>query len=137
MRAEAQRAEPSPKSMLCLRLKKFLGQADELIVERGRMSVITMLFLIIILFPSFSFAGQIYGSIKRDGNFIEGVQVEIRCASSTTYSAQTDMYGSYSIYVPETGKCTLTANSLPIEIYSFDSPIQYNLVLENNSLRRE
>ena len=102
------------------------------------MKATAMLFLITMFFPSFALPGEIYGSIKKKRNPIEqGVQVEIRCASDTPYSTQTDMYGSYSIYVPETGKCTLTVNSLPIEIYSFESPIQYNLVLENNSLRRE
>ena len=110
------------------------------------MKTIAILLILIMLFPSFTFAGEIYGSIKVMGNSIgPGKKVEIISADNTPYVKETDKYGSYSIYVKETGRCTLKVHyrgKLPeIIVYSYKRAVRYNLLLEsegeNYFLRRK
>ena len=85
------------------------------------MKKIMILFIIIICFPAFTFAGEIYGNIKVGERPIGmGIKVEITptgdttpaedttSAGDTTYVTYTDTYSSYSIYVEETGRYELT-----------------------------
>ena len=109
------------------------------------MKRITMSFLLIMLFPLCAFAGEIYGSLEVNGRSIgPGVKVEIRCGNNT-YTEQTDGYGSYSVYVRDTGGCHLTvqygSQSPQIDVYSYPNSVRYDLVLEGSggqySLRRK
>ncbi|RLI00599.1 hypothetical protein DRO38_06185, partial [Candidatus Bathyarchaeota archaeon] len=105
--------------------------------REDKMKMITMLLLFIMLFPSFVFAGEIYGSIRERERSIEpGIKVEIMTARNT-YFTETDKYGSYRLYVPEKGKCTLKVHykqqSPLIEIYSYERSVRYDLVLEKNN----
>lgn len=101
------------------------------------MKTITMLLLLIMLFSTFAFSGEIYGSIKEGGKSIgQGVRVEIISPSNTTYDTETDKYGSYSIDVKETEelKCRLIVHykqQCPeIIVFSYRRSIRYDLVLE-------
>jgi len=117
-------------------------------VEKGdSMKASITLILLIILFPSFAYSGEIYGCIKKENKFIrEGVKIEITPESKTKpYSANTDGYGTYRLYVPETGKCTLrmTYKEQPVYfiningekeqdflVYSYEGSVQYNFSIE-------
>ena len=90
-------------------------------------------------------AGEIYGTIKEGGKPIkEGTKVEVKCPKGS-YSAETDKLGSYRLFVPEQGKCTLSVTSGAVSpqmtIHSFEDSTRYNLVLEKkdgkSSLRSE
>lgn len=99
------------------------------------MKKITVLLSLVMLFPSVTFAGEIYGSIKMGGTYIrQGTKVEIISASNTSYSKETDKYGSYSIHLKEEGKCRLIVHyqkqSPEIMVSSYKTSVRYNLVLE-------
>ena len=90
-------------------------------------------------------AGEIYGTIKESGKPIQaGTKVEVKCAKGS-YSAETDKLGSYRLFAPEQGKCTLTVKSGNVSpqmaVHSFEDSARYNLVLEKKdgktSLRSE
>ncbi|HEC99254.1 MAG TPA: hypothetical protein ENN18_02575 [Proteobacteria bacterium] len=109
------------------------------------MKRVTMFLLLIMLFPSLAFGGEIYGSITEGKRSVgAGVRVEIITASKT-YPTETDRYGSYRLYVPEKGACTLKVHyrqpSQPIKVYSYEGSVRYDLVLEKRdghySLRME
>jgi len=109
------------------------------------MNRITVALLLIILLPSFAFAGEVYGSIEVDGRSVgAGVGVDITCGNHVPYATVTDRYGSYSIYVNDTGNCRLTvhyASQPQIDVYSYPSSVRYDLVLQGNggqySLKRK
>jgi len=90
-------------------------------------------------------AGEIYGTIKEGGKPVKGgTKVEVKCAKGG-YSAETDKLGSYRLFVPEQGKCTLSVFSIDgspqMTVNSFEDSARYNLVLEKkggkSSLRSE
>ena len=90
-------------------------------------------------------AGEIYGTVKEAGKPVQaGTKVEVKCAKGS-YSAETDKLGSYRLFVPEQGKCTLSVKSGDLSpqmaVHSFEDSARYNLVLEKKdgkpSLRSE
>ncbi len=101
----------------------------------------TLLGLAVLTFlPAMAAGGEIFGTIKEGGKPAEGVTVEIT-SPAKVYTAKTDKYGSYSVYVPETGKCRLavkTNGGAPsIDVYSYEKSARYDLVVEGNSIRRK
>ncbi|MCR4310125.1 MAG: hypothetical protein NUW14_08975 [Deltaproteobacteria bacterium] len=93
---------------------------------------LTMLCLVISC--TTALAGEIYGTIKEVGKPIKaGTKVEVKCAKGS-YSAETDKLGSYRLFVPEQGKCTLSVKSGAVApqmiFHSFEDSARYNLVLE-------
>jgi len=90
-------------------------------------------------------AGEIYGTVKEGGKPIKaGTKLEVKCAKGS-YSAETDKLGSYRLFVPEQGKCTLSVKasdaSPQMTVHSYEDSSRYNLVLEKkdgtSSLRSE
>jgi hypothetical protein len=90
-------------------------------------------------------AGEIYGTVKEGGKSIKaGTKIEVKCAKGS-YSAETDKLGSYRLFVPEQGKCTLSVKSSDgspqMTVNSFEDSARYNLALEKkdgkSSLRSE
>ena len=101
--------------------------------------------LCLAIFHTTTLAGEIYGTVKEGGKPIQaGTKVEVKCAKGN-YSAETDKLGSYRLFVPEQGKCTLSVKyggaSPQMTVNSFDDSARYNLVLEKKdgkpSLRSE
>lgn len=97
------------------------------------------------IFHTSSQAGEIYGTVKEGGKPIKaGTKIEVKCARGS-YGAETDKLGSYRLYVPEQGKCTLSVKSGGVSpqmiVHSFEDSARYNLVLEQkdgkSSLRSE
>src|SRR5512145_1547538 len=79
-------------------------------------------------------AGEIYGTVKEGGKPVQaGTKVEVKCAKGS-YSAETDKLGSYRVFVPEQGKCTLSVISGDVApqttVNSFEDSARYNLVLD-------
>ncbi len=90
---------------------------------------------LLLLFPSFAMAGEIYGSITSGGASVgEGVEVSATCGGKTYPAVKTDKAGSFHLVVAETGKCTLTviraAASASVEVASYDEGTQADIVLE-------
>ncbi len=106
----------------------------------------TILILIVgMLFPSLIYAGEIYGTIREGGKAVtKGIKVEV-VSPAKTYTAQTDAYGSYRLYVVEKGKCMLKVyykGQTPLfMVYSYDKSTRYDLSLESKdgkySLKRK
>ena len=90
--------------------------------------------LLILGLSTLAFAGKIYGSITEAGKPVaQGVKVEVTCGGKS-YSAQTDAYGSFKLFVPDKGKCTLKVyyqgQTPSFEINSYGGAVQYDLILE-------
>ena len=90
-------------------------------------------------------AGEIYGTVKEGGKPIKaGTKIEVKCAKGS-YGAETDKLGSYRLFAPEQGKCTLSVKSgdgaPQMTVTLFEDSARYNLVLEKKdgkaSLRSE
>jgi hypothetical protein len=90
--------------------------------------------LCLAIFCTTALAGEIYGTIKEAGKPIKaGTKIEAKCAKGS-YGAETDKIGSYRLFVPEQGKCTLSVKSGDVApqmtVHSFEDSARYNLVLE-------
>lgn len=98
------------------------------------MKKLTSMILLLIGCAELAIAGQIYGNVKEGNRSVgEGVEISINCASKPI-AARTDTYGSYKIYVPNSGKCSLTILyqnrwSQPFSIYSDQEPVRYDFEL--------
>lgn len=105
-------------------------------------------FLILLLVCSFavpSFAGKIYGTITEGGKPLpKDIKVEVTCGANN-FTAATDATGNYSVFVADKGKCSFKVhyqNQMPsLEVTSFESSVQYDLILEKQgtqfTLRRK
>ena len=101
---------------------------------------------LIIFFPILSSAGEIYGTIRTAGGPVGGgVPITVECPG-TRLDAKTDRFGSYLVFVPREGKCTVKVQyqgkeTPPIEVSSYQTSVRYNLVIEQRGgdyfLRRE
>ena len=94
---------------------------------------ILLLFLFLFLFPTAAFAGEVYGTLKEGDKPVgANIRVEIVCGRNP-YSAQTDQYGSYRLYVRDLGPCTLRVaykNQTPeLAIQSYSDPERYDFQL--------
>ncbi len=102
------------------------------------MKAITLVLLLVLLFPAAALAGNIFGDLKEGGRSVgQGVEVKISCGDAAEYSTNTDAYGAYSVRVPN-GRCALSVwykNTWtpPFSIASSDDPARYDfdLVYEN------
>ena len=93
---------------------------------------------IVILLPWFlmsvvSIAGELFGTLYDGGKVAaKGIKIEI-VTPKKTYSTVTDAYGSYRLFVPEKGKCTLKVSykdqALLLDAYSYDKSTRYDLNL--------
>ncbi len=109
------------------------------------MKLLRFFLLFGLLSPCLSLAGEIYGSIKEGkSNVGQGIKIEIVSADRVD-STRTDRLSSYRLIVAKPGKCTLKVhykNQTPsLVIYSYETPVRYDLVLETTgekySLRRK
>lgn len=87
--------------------------------------------------PCLVFAGQIYGTIKENGGPVPaGMEVMITCGRRTL-TTWTSSSGSYRLYMPVTGPCTLkvrprNGQEAKIRVYSLDSSVRCNLTLRRD-----
>ncbi len=98
------------------------------------MRFFSIFILALLVFPGIALGGQVYGKLKEGGRSVpQGIDVTVRCAQGKRYSTKTDRFGSYRVYVRETGRCTLTVKragrSGKYTIRSFDDPVRYDFEL--------
>jgi hypothetical protein len=97
--------------------------------------------LVILLSPAFLCAAQIFGNIRKQGGPPVAGAVEIKCGDRA-YPGNADAYGSYSIFVPQQGKCSLKIDyekksSLSVSVFSYGDPTRYDFeLLPSGELRR-
>lgn len=92
--------------------------------------------ILFLLFPAMANGDELYGEIEVDGGLVdEGVVVEFLIGEQT-YTAETDEYGSYSLFVEEDGRGVLSVShdgvAPSIEAYSYPEAQRYDLVLERD-----
>ena len=98
-------------------------------------SFLLLLATIVIFLPVIAMAGEIRGTLKQDGRAVPQATIEIQ-TSNHTYNAITDNYGSFQVFVPEKGNCTVTVVVAPqhrsssATVASRDFSVQYNLELK-------
>ncbi len=97
------------------------------------MSQLKCFWLVMVLFfPTFLNAGQIYGSVTSSGRGLSRAGIEINCGGAITQGS-TAPDGSYRINVPQEGQCTLTLSGYPgpasTVVFSYPNPSQYDFEL--------
>jgi hypothetical protein len=98
------------------------------------MKHLLLLLLFIVVGSGWANAGEIFGALTDKGKSVgPGVKIEI-ALPDTAYQALTDKFGSYRVFVPHKGKCTLKIHykdQLPsIEIQALEKAVRYDLLLE-------
>jgi hypothetical protein len=99
------------------------------------MKKILMLSLLCILLGSIAIGGEIFGNIKENDKSVgKGIKIEI-ITPKKTYTAETDTFGAYRLFVPEKGKCTFRVNfnkqTPSFDIFSYDKSTRYDFLIEN------
>jgi hypothetical protein len=124
-----------------------------------RCIIIVSLALCVCLAASNSWAGRIFGDIKRDGKPLPaGIPVTIAVvppagapgakpapAAIPADSTATDKFGAYKLTVKEEGKCIVTLvyekQAHTLEVFSYKDATRYDLILEKKdgklTLRRK
>jgi hypothetical protein len=95
------------------------------------MKTARILFLILFFIPVFSFAGEIYGTIKAgDGKPLAKQVVQIKQNDVVLASDTTDANGYFTIKIKEVGKLKLEVvgyTGASFEVFSSNNSIRYNL----------
>ena len=82
--------------------------------------------------PSFAFAGEIYGTIKKDGTALVAKEVKIMQADKVLATATTDKNGYFTVTIPTVGKYKLVVTGFDgasFEVFSTNSSTGYTLSL--------
>jgi hypothetical protein len=86
-----------------------------------------------LLLPALTFAGEIFGTIKKDGKPLANQEVIITSSTGTVIGkATTDANGYYTINVKPIGKCTLSLTGYEgatFEVFSTNNSTDYTLTL--------
>jgi hypothetical protein len=82
-------------------------------------------------------AGEVFGTISAGGKPVgKGVKLEV-VANQKTITAETDNYGSFRVFVPTKGKCSLKISykeqALPFQISSYDHSVRYDFTIEESN----
>lgn len=97
------------------------------------MKYLSILAVALSLVSSSTLAGEMFGTISEGGKPVsEGVKVVV-AAGEKTYSAETDKFGSYRLFVKEKGKCILKVHfkdqTPSFQVASFEKSTRYDFVL--------
>ena len=100
------------------------------------MKIIKILVLILLLIPALAFAGEIFGTISKNGRPFAKQKVNITAMDGTVIkSDSTDAFGYFSITIKQVGQFKLQAGGAVTDVYSNNSPTGYTFVLvQNNSV---
>ncbi len=97
------------------------------------MKTFVLLIFIMLFVPVFSFAGEIYGTIKGDdGKPLTNQVVQIMANDKVMASDTTDVNGYFTINVKEVGKFKLEIaayKGASYEVFSSNKSTRYNLLL--------
>lgn len=93
------------------------------------------LIIVVIVTSTVAFAGEIFGGLKEKNVAVaKGTKIEVTIEKKT-YTAETDEFGSYRLFVPEKGKCVFRVyyqkQEPTFDIFSYDKSTRYDFLLEN------
>jgi len=90
----------------------------------------------ILLVASAAVGGEIYGTVTEGGKPVAaGMALRLTCGSAAA-DARTDAYGAYSLKSATTGKCGLSAPSVPgapsLAVTVYEKSTRYDIVLAHS-----
>jgi hypothetical protein len=99
------------------------------------MKIKKILLLILFLIPAITFAGEIFGTITKNGRPFAKQPVKITANNGALIkSDSTDAFGYFSITIKQVGQFKLHAGEAVADVYSNNSSTGYTFVLiQNNS----
>jgi hypothetical protein len=99
------------------------------------MKIKKMLLLILLLIPLLTFAGDIFGTITKNGKPFAKQLIKITTQDGTVIkSDSTDAFGYFSVTIKQVGQFKLNAGGAVADVSSNNSPTGYTFILiQNNS----
>ena len=99
------------------------------------MKIKKMLFLILFVIPALTFAGDIFGTITKNGKPFAKQLVKITTNDGTVIkSDSTDAFGYFTMNIRQPGQFKLSAGGAVTDVTSNNSPTGYTFILvQNNS----
>ena len=99
------------------------------------MKIKKMLLLILLLIPVLTFAGDIFGTITKNGKPFAKQPIKITTTNGTVIkSDSTDAFGYFSITIKQAGQFKLNAGGAVADVSSNNSPTGYTFsLIQNNS----
>ena len=99
------------------------------------MKIKKMIILILLLIPVLTFAGDIFGTITKNGKPFAKQPIKITTINGTVIkSDSTDAFGYFSVTIKQVGQFKLNAGGAVADVSSNNSPTGYTFILiQNNS----
>jgi hypothetical protein len=99
------------------------------------MKIKKMLILILLLIPVMTFAGDIFGTITKNGKPFAKQLIKITTNDGAVIkSDSTDAFGYFSVTIKQVGQFKLNAGGAVADVSSNNSPTGYTFILvQNNS----
>ncbi|MCX6286662.1 MAG: hypothetical protein NTY96_06065 [Bacteroidetes bacterium] len=99
------------------------------------MKIKKMLLLILFVIPALTFAGDIFGTITKNGRPFAKQLVKITTNDGTVIkSDSTDAFGYFTMNIKQLGQFKLSAGGAVADVTSNNSPTGYTFILvQNNS----
>ena len=99
------------------------------------MKIKKMLLLILFVIPALTFAGDIFGTITKNGKPFAKQLVKITTNNGTIIkSDSTDAFGYFTMNIKQVGQFKLSAGGAVTDVTSNTSPTGYTFILvQNNS----
>ena len=99
------------------------------------MKIKKMLLLILFVIPALTFAGNIFGTITKNGKPFAKQLVKITTNDGTVIkSDSTDAFGYFTMNIKQVGQFKLSAGGAVTDVTSNTSPTGYTFILvQNNS----
>lgn len=91
-----------------------------------------ILFCLLFFLPTLTFAGEIFGTLKKDGKALAKQEVNITQNGKVIGTATTDANGYFSIVIKPVGKCNIELPGYPgatFEVFSTNNSTGYTLTL--------
>jgi len=92
----------------------------------------------LLLFPRSLYAAQILGTIRQGGNPLPNAAIQVSCGARR-HDGRADQYGTYSINIPEKGRCSFSVTfngktAGPVDVFSYDDPVRadFDVIPDSN-----
>ena len=99
------------------------------------MKIKRVLFIILLLFPLLTNAGDIFGTITKNGKPFAKQPIKITAINGAVIKLDsTDAFGYFSVTIKQLGQLKLNAGGAVADVSSNNSPTGYTFILiQNNS----
>ena len=98
------------------------------------MKIKKMVILILLLIPVLTFAGDIFGTITKNGKPFAKQPIKITTINGTVIkSDSTDAFGYFSVTIKQVGQFKLNAGGAVADVSSNNSPTGYTFILTQNN----